>query len=93
MVSPCESSNPSPTKVGVGVVQATDTDQLTRKHWVANLTNKECRKSGIGSRVHYRLLTRNAGYPLNTFAGSMELLRGTYDAFQGEKPNSLQRSH
>ena len=75
------------TKSVVGLVQVTDTDQLVRKRWVVGLTGRECRNLGIGSRVHYRLVTRRAGYPLRTFAGSRELLSGTYGAFQGEIPS------
>lgn len=70
------------SKSVVGLVQVTDTDQLVRKRWVVGLTGRECRNLGIGSRVH----TRKAGYPLRTFAGSRELLSGTYGAFQGEIP-------
>jgi hypothetical protein len=72
------------TKVDAGVVQTTDTDQLVRRRWVTSLTTEE--SSEIHSRVHYRLVTRKAGYPLKTFAGSKELLMGTYDAYIGRVP-------
>jgi len=79
----CESFVSSLTKVDVGVAQATDTDKLARKRWVVSLTKKERRKLGISPRVHYRLVTRKAGYPLETFSGSKELLEGTHGAYLG----------
>ena len=36
-------------------------------------------------RIHYRLVTDTAGYPLSSFKGSRELLETTYDAFIGKK--------
>ena len=35
-------------------------------------------------RIHYRLVTDTAGYPLSSFKGSRELLEATYDAFIGK---------
>jgi len=80
---PCELFVFSLTKVDVGIVQVTDTDKLVRKRWVASLTTKERRNLGMSSRVHYRLVTRRAGYPLETFSGSKELLEGTHGAYLG----------
>jgi hypothetical protein len=87
--SSCELSISSLTEIDIGMTQVTDTDKVARKRWVASLTTKQCRK--LVSRTHYRLVTRKAGYSLQTFAGSRELLGGAYGAYLGGGSVSLCR--
>ena len=87
--SSCELSISSLTEIDIGMTQVTDTDKVARKRWVASLTTKQCRK--LVSCTHYRLVTRKAGYSLQTFAGSRELLEGAYGAYLGGGSVSLCR--
>lgn len=55
--------------------QTTRTDQFVGKPWVKSSNLKDPRPWAVIPRVHYRLITTTAGYPLSTFEGSRELLR------------------
>ncbi|KAF8151400.1 hypothetical protein B0H34DRAFT_755563 [Crassisporium funariophilum] len=49
------------------------------KHWQSEERLKKIR---LTNRVHYRHVTKEAGYTLEQMAGTLELLRGARDAFQ-----------
>ncbi|KAF9644190.1 hypothetical protein BDM02DRAFT_3122282, partial [Thelephora ganbajun] len=64
-----------------GSPQTTHIDRFVDDPWVKNLYPQEGCLRKIVPRVHYRLVTDIAGYPLATFKGSRELLGVTFDAF------------
>ena len=69
--------------------QTTRTDQFVGKPWVKSSNLKDPRPWAVIPRVHYRLITTTAGYPLSTFEGSRELFEATYHGFTGWKALSL----
>ena len=50
-----------------------------------SLHPRDSRLRKIVPRVHYRLVTNRAGYPLSRFKGSRELLKVTFDGFTGKE--------
>jgi hypothetical protein len=52
---------------------------------VKSLHPRDSRLWKVVSRVHYRLVTNRAGYPLSRFKGSRELLKATFDGFTGKE--------
>ncbi|KAF9642552.1 hypothetical protein BDM02DRAFT_3133010, partial [Thelephora ganbajun] len=68
-----------------GSPQTTHIDRFVDDPWVKSLYPQESRLRKIVPRVHYRLVTDIAGYPLSTFKGTRELLGATFDAFNGRK--------
>jgi len=65
-----------------GHTQTTRTNEFAGKDWVKSLhpTKQEYRPI---PRIHYRLVTKCAGFRLSTFKGTRELLSATYDASIG----------
>ncbi|KAF9642368.1 hypothetical protein BDM02DRAFT_3072078, partial [Thelephora ganbajun] len=64
-----------------GSPQTTHIDRFVDDPWVKSLYPQEGCLRKIVPRVHYRLVTDIAGYPLSTFKGTRELLGATFDAF------------
>jgi hypothetical protein len=69
--------------------QTTRTDRFAGKPWVKSLNPKDPRPWTIIPRIHYRLITTTAGYPLSTFEGSRELFEAAYHGFTGRDTLSL----
>lgn len=61
--------------------QYSRTDLYDRTSWASLVAE---RRIGLSTHIHYRLVLGTVGYGLKTFRGTDELLRATYDAFQGE---------
>ena len=61
-------------------MQVTQTDKFAKERWVKSLHPTDTRHRFF-ERVHYRLVTKCAGFKLSTFKGSRELLSATFDVF------------
>ena len=70
-------------------LQTTHTDRFADEPWVKSQHDNQPQLQKVTPRIHYRLVTNNAGYPLSSFKGSRELLCVTYDAFTGRGTLSL----
>ena len=68
-----------------GNLQTTRTDEFVEEAWVESRHPTDKRHRPI-KRVHYRLVTKNAGFRLSTFKGTRGLLEATFDAFTGMIP-------
>ena len=64
---------------------ATRVGKFADEPWVKSLHPEDSHLKKVVARVHYRLVMNTAGYPLRTFKGSRELLKGTFEAFTGRK--------
>ena len=73
------------TLFGVGTPMTTRLDTFADRPWVKSLHPDDDRLRKVAPRVHYRLVTNIAGYPLSTFEGSRELLKATFDGFTCRK--------
>ena len=60
----------------------TQTDKYAKECWVKSLHPTGIRHRFF-ERVHYRLVTKCAGFGLSTFKGTRELLSATFDVFTG----------
>jgi len=69
----------------IGAILTTRLDKYVDRSWVVSLHPRDERLRKVLPRVPYRLVVNTAGYPLSTFKGSRELLKGTFDGFNGKK--------
>lgn len=69
--------------------QRTRTDQFLGRPWAKGLHLSEPHLRKVVPRVHYRLVTGEAGYPLSTFKGSRELFEAAHDGFIGKNALTL----
>ena len=65
-----------------GHIQTTRTNEFVGEDWVKSMHPTDERYGSI-PRVHYRLVTKRAGFRLSNFRGTRELLSATFDVFIG----------
>ena len=65
-----------------GTKQTTQTNMFVEEDWVESLRQMDPRHR-FTARIHYRLVTKRAGFRLSDLKGTKELLSATFDVFIG----------
>ncbi|KAI0330526.1 hypothetical protein GY45DRAFT_1302931 [Cubamyces sp. BRFM 1775] len=76
---------PAQKKITLRGVQHTKTDHYCNKSWACPVLGK---KVALSTHIHYRLVVSEAGYGLERFRGTQELLSATYDVFHAMRDAS-----